>query len=48
MDFENNPRCEYAWNPGVWPYTTRCIKDADHDGNHENAYGKEVPTEGGK
>lgn len=22
----NNPRCEFVWNPGKWPYAKRCEK----------------------
>jgi hypothetical protein len=25
-------RCPATWNPGVWPYTTRCVWKAGHEG----------------
>lgn len=23
-------QCEVSWNPGVWPYATRCVLNAKH------------------
>jgi hypothetical protein len=28
----NAERCPATWNPGVWPYTTRCAMDVSHTG----------------
>lgn len=24
-------RCDFTWNPGEWPYVTRCILEEGHD-----------------
>lgn len=26
-------RCPVTWNPGVWPYTTRCMLNVNHTGD---------------
>lgn len=31
-DSNGNARCEFTWNPGVWPYVRRCSLDAGHEG----------------
>ena len=38
-------RCGATWNPGVWPYTTRCVivgKDG-HGDKHDNGKGSMIP-----
>lgn len=27
-------RCVVRWNPGHWPYVTRCVLSNDHEGDH--------------
>lgn len=27
------PRCKASHNPGVWPYTARCVRPAGHETN---------------
>lgn len=35
--FVNQPeRCKGTWNPGVYPFITRCVKNADHPGECES------------
>ncbi len=36
----NATRCTETWNPGVWPYTTRCIFKAGHTWDHKDKNGK--------
>lgn len=38
-------RCEFSWNPGVWPYLTRCVKDLGHAGDHESRTEKTYPAQ---
>lgn len=38
-------RCPATWNPGVWPYTTRCIADAGHGPNHLDRHGNTFADE---
>lgn len=33
-------RCLVCWNPGVWPYTTRCNLKPKHKGDHKDHYGR--------
>lgn len=33
-------RCKVSWNPGVWPYTTRCVLDGGHKDDHKDRYGR--------
>lgn len=40
-------RCPVTWNPGVWPFTTRCVWKAGHEGlkhvdRNDNAYTETV------
>lgn len=42
-------RCPVTWNPGVWPYTTRCVAEANHGPNHLDRHGhtfveEQLPT----
>ena len=32
-------RCPVTWNPGVWPYTTRCVSNVGHGGKHTDRHG---------
>lgn len=34
-------RCPETHNPGMWPYTTRCVKATDHNGNHLDRHGNQ-------
>lgn len=35
-------RCKVRWNPGKWPYVTRCILDAGHLHEHEDKHGNKL------
>jgi hypothetical protein len=38
-------RCTVRWNPGHWPYVTRCVLDAPHsDAPHEDINGYTIPN----
>lgn len=37
-------RCTHTHNPGVWPYTSRCIKSGGHPDAHRDRYGKQWLT----
>lgn len=39
-------RCAATYNPGVWPYTTRCVFKVNHTWAHKDKNGKweEVTT----
>lgn len=32
-------RCPATHNPGVWPYVSRCVRDAAHADNHVDRHG---------
>lgn len=41
-------RCPVTWNPGVWPYTTRCVLNANHNNylhhdRHGNTFTRNQP-----
>lgn len=41
-------RCPATWNPGVWPYTTRCVLNANHNNylhhdRHGNTFTRNQP-----
>lgn len=40
-------RCGATWNPGVWPYTTRCVLVGaeKHGDRHYNDKGSSIPGE---
>lgn len=35
-------RCTIRWNPGHWPYITRCALDHGHEGDHEDKNGYRI------
>lgn len=42
-------RCPVTWNPGVWPYTTRCVETVYHGVKHVDRHGntfleEQLPT----
>ena len=37
-------QCEYEWNPGVWPYASRCALEENHDGEHVDRHNRIAPT----
>jgi hypothetical protein len=42
-------RCTIRWNPGHWPYVTRCVLDAPHSGvPHEDINGYTLPNVAGQ
>lgn len=34
-----DPQCDQTTNPGVWPFTSRCLYSPGHKGDHEDKYG---------
>lgn len=41
MTVSDTPRCPETHNPGVWPYVSRCVLTARHNGNHVDRHGNE-------
>jgi hypothetical protein len=39
----DTPRCEETYNPGAWPYTSRCVLPTGHGPDHRDRNGKWVP-----
>lgn len=39
-------RCLVCWNPGEWPYTTRCVHQQSHKGDHKDGKGRTIPNLG--
>lgn len=40
-------RCTVTWNPGTWPYTTRCVNTRGHRGaTHDDGKGHSIPNLG--
>lgn len=38
-------RCPATWNPGVWPYTTRCVETVNHGVKHVDRHGNTFSEE---
>lgn len=37
-------RCTVRWNPGRWPYVTRCKLEHGHEGDHQSPLGDTLPN----
>lgn len=37
-------RCTVRWNPGQWPYVTRCDQEHGHEGEHRDPVGRTIPN----
>lgn len=44
MSAKDKNTCMVAWNPGVWPYTTRCVLTRGHEADHEDREGRTIPN----
>lgn len=36
---DDAPRCAATHNPGMWPYASRCVRDANHTNDHIDRHG---------
>jgi hypothetical protein len=36
--------CVVRWNPGHWPYVTRCVLDHGHEDDHKDKDGYTLPN----
>lgn len=45
MKEKTEPTCTQTWNPGEWPYVTRCVMAPEHPHNHYDRRGRSMPAE---
>lgn len=47
MPEQSKIQCSVSWNPGTWPYATRCSLQHGHGGAvHKDRHGRTIPDLG--